>query len=426
MSTKMKINSQIFQDSNNTYYPKDEEEVSNLIKEFHKKNLPTEIVGTNSKSFIGNKTQASNKISLSKLSGIIDYFPEELYIKVKAGTPLEDVEKALEKNNQELAFEPIDFGFIENGKSNKGTVAGCLSCNYAGSRRFKVGSVRDHVLGFQGINGKGDIIKSGGTVVKNVTGYDLSKLVTGSFGTLSVLTEITLKVLPKKSFSNTVVIDVKDNKTIYDLFDKIAGSSSEVSGATFIPEEPKDENYLKNRDKIFKFNDLDFKGPFLAFRVEGDKVSINEKIKSLTKELQLNTFRTFLLDTYQSEPFWKKINNLELFETTKNNLMRIVIEPSNGSKMMKYLGNKFKYYIDWCGSLFWVEVPAKKNVKIKEIKKTTKEFGGYLTIIKTSADYDYEESIFTIDDVRLIISKKIKESFDPKRILNPGKMYRGV
>ena len=426
MSTKMKINSQIFQDSNNTYYPNDEAEVSNLIKEFHKKNLPTEIVGTDSKSFIGNKTQTSNKISLSKLSGIIDYFPEELYIKVKAGTPLEDVEKALEKNNQELAFEPIDFGFIENGKSNKGTVAGCLSCNYAGSRRFKVGSVRDHVLGFQGINGKGDIIKSGGTVVKNVTGYDLSKLVTGSFGTLSVLTEITLKVLPKKSFSNTVVIDVKDNKTIYDLFDKIAGSSSEVSGAAFVPEEPKDENYFKNRDKIFKFNDLDFKGSFLAFRVEGDKVSINEKIKSLTKELQLNAFKTFLLDTYQSEPFWKKINNLELFETTKNNLMRIVIEPSNGSKMMKYLGNKFKYYIDWCGSLFWVEVPAKKNMKIKEIKKTTKEFGGYLTIIKTSADYDYEESIFTIDDVRLIISKKIKESFDPKRILNPGKMYRGV
>src|SRR6056300_1684897 len=384
MSTKMKINSQIFQDSNNTYYPKDEAEVSNLIKEFHKKNLPTEIVGTDSKSFIGNKTQASNKISLSKLSGIMDYFPEELYIKIKAGTPLEDVEKALEKNNQELAFEPIDFGFIENGKSNKGTVAGCLSCNYAGSRRFKVGSVRDHVLGFQGINGKGDIIKSGGTVVKNVTGYDLSKLVTGSFGTLSVLTEITLKVLPKKSFSNTVVIDVKDNKTIYDLFDKIAGSSSEVSGAAFVPEEPKDENYFKNRDKIFKFNDLDFKGSFLAFRVEGDKVSINEKIKSLTKELQLNTFKTFLLDSYQSEPFWKKINNLELFEKTK------------------------------------------KNMKIKEIKKTTKEFGGYLTIIKTSADYDYEESIFTIDEVRLIISKKIKESFDPKRILNPGKMYRGV
>ena len=426
MSMKTKINSQIFQDSNNTYFPKTEEEVSVLIKEFYKKNLPTEITGTNTKSFIGNKTQASNKISLSKLSGIIDYFPEELYIKVKAGTPIQEVEHALEKNNQELAFEPIDFGFIKNGKSNKGTVAGYLSCNYAGSRRFKVGSVRDHVLGFQGVNGKGDIIKSGGTVVKNVTGYDLSKLITGSFGTLSVLTEITLKVLPKKKISNTVVIDVNDYKKIYNLFDKISGSSSEVSGAVFIPEEPDDKNFQKNRDKIFKFNDLDFKGSFLAFRVEGDKVSVNEKIKSLTNELELNSFKTFLLDSYQSDPFWKKINNLELFENTENNLMRIVIEPSNGSKMMKYLSNKYKYYIDWCGSLFWVEVPAKKNMKIKEIKKTTKDFGGYLTIIKTSSDYDYEESIFTIDDVRLLISKKIKESFDPKRILNPGKMYRGV
>ena len=426
MSTKVKINSQIFQDSNNTYYPKSEEEVSNLIKELHKKSLPTEIIGTNTKNFIGNKTQASNKISLSKLNGIIDYLPEELYIKVKAGTLLEEVEKALEKNDQELAFEPIDFGYIANGKSNKGTVAGYLSCNYAGSRRFKVGSVRDHVLGFKAVNGKGDVFKSGGTVVKNVTGYDLSKLVSGSFGTLCVLTEITLKVLPKKKFSNTMVIDVKDNKKIYELFDKISSSSSEVSGAVFVPEEPDDENYLKSRDRIFKFNDLDFKGSFLAFRVEGDKISINEKIKALTEELQLKTFKTFLLDIYQSEPFWKKINNLELFEKTQNNLLRIVIEPSSGSKLMKYLSNKFKYYIDWCGSIFWIEVPAKKNMKIKELKDKSKEYGGYLTIIKTSPDFDYEETIFTVDDVRLMISKKIKESFDPKRILNPGKMYRGV
>jgi glycolate oxidase FAD binding subunit len=426
MFIKMKINSQIFQDSNNTYHPKNEEEVSNLIKELYKKNLSTELVGTNTKSFIGNKTQTANKTSLSSLSGIIDYYPEELYIKVKACTPLDEVEKALEKNNQELAFETIDFGYIENGKSNKGTVAGYLSCNYAGSRRFKVGSVRDHVLGFKGVNGKGDIIKSGGTVVKNVTGYDLSKLITGSFGTLVALTEITLKVLPKKNLSNTIVIDVKDNKLIYELFNKISSSSSEVSGAVYVPEEPKDKNYTKNRDKIFKFNDLDFKGSFLAFRIEGDKISIKEKIKALSKELEINTYKTYLLDNYQSDPFWKKINNLELFEKTQNNLLRIVIEPSNGSKMMQYLGNKFKYYIDWCGSLIWLEVPPKKNIKVKEIKKIAKEYGGYLTIIKTSPEYDYEETIFTVDDVRLIISKKIKESFDPKRIFNPGKMYRGI
>ena len=199
MSTEMKKNSQIFQDSNNTYYPEDELQVSNIVKELYKKNQSTELIGTGTKNFIGNKMQAAKKLSLSKLSGIVEYLPEELYIKVKANTPLELVEQELEKNNQELAFEPIDFGFIESGKSDKGTIAGYLACNYAGSRRFKVGSVRDHILGFRGVNGKGDIIKSGGTVVKNVTGYDLSKLVAGSFGTLVALTEITLKVLPKKN-----------------------------------------------------------------------------------------------------------------------------------------------------------------------------------------------------------------------------------
>ena len=426
MSTKVKINSQIFQDSNNIFYPKNEQEVSDLIKELYKKNSSTELIGTNSKSFIGNKTQSANTLSMSKISGIIEYLPEELYIKVKACTPIEEIEKALDKNNQELAFEPMDFGFIETGKSNKGTIAGYLSCNFAGSRRFKVGSVRDHILGFKGVNGKGDVIKSGGTVVKNVTGYDLSKLIAGSFGTLVALTEVTLKVLPKKKLSNTIAIYVDDKKTVFELFNQMSSSSSEISGAVYIPLEPNEDDFQKNRDVVFKFNDLKYEGSFLAIRVEGDKISINEKIKALTKELNLEKYKTTILDVYQSVPFWKKINNLELFSKTKNNLIRLVITPSNGVKMMQFLGNKFKYYIDWCGSLFWVEVPAKKNMKIKELKKISQDYGGYLTIVKTSDEYDYEETLFTINDVRLLISEKIKKSFDPKRIFNPGKMYRGI
>ena len=426
MSIEEKRNSQIFQDSNKTYYPENEIEVSNVVKELYKKNLPTELIGTGSKSFIGNRIQSANKLSLSKLSGIVEYLPEELYIKVKANTPLERIEEELEKNNQELAFEPIDFGFIENGKSNKGTIAGYLSCNFAGSRRFKVGSVRDHILGFRGVNGKGDIIKSGGTVVKNVTGYDLSKLVTGSFGTLVALTEVVLKVLPKKNLSNTIVIHTEDKNLVKELFEKISSSSSEISGAAYVPEEPQDENYNHNKEMIFKFNDLNSKGSFLALRVEGDKASIEERNKALTKELELNKLNISILDVHQSVPFWKKINNLELFAETKNNLLRAVVPPSKGNELMQKLGNKYKYYIDWCGSLYWIEVQSKKNMKIIEIKKLIKELGGYLTIIKTSPDYDYEETIFTVDDTRLIISEKIKKSFDPKRIFNPGKMYRGI
>ena len=426
MSTEMKKNSQIFQDSNNTYYPEDELQVSNIVKELYKKNQSTELIGTGTKNFIGNKMQAAKKLSLSKLSGIVEYLPEELYIKVKANTSLELVEQELEKNNQELAFEPIDFGFIESGKSDKGTIAGYLACNYAGSRRFKVGSVRDHILGFRGVNGKGDIIKSGGTVVKNVTGYDLSKLVAGSFGTLVALTEITLKVLPKKKLSNTIIIHTEDKKLINELFEKISSSSSEISGAVFIPEEPEDENYVHNKEEVFKFNDLESKGSFLALRLEGDRISINEKIKALTDELGLDELNSTTLGVHQSIPFWKKINNLELFKATKNNLLRVVIPPSKGNKLMQYLGNKYKYYIDWCGSLYWIEVQAKKTSKVGEIKKLIEEIEGYITIIKTSNEFDYEETIFTVDDTRLLISEKIKKSFDPKRIFNPGKMYRGI
>ena len=426
MSTEVRKNSQIFQDSNNTYYPEDETQISSIVKELFKKNQPTEVVGLGSKIFIGNKIQSAKKLSLSRLSGIIEYLPKELYIKVKANTPVEVIEKELEKNNQELAFEPIDFGFIKNGKSNKGTIAGCLSCNFAGSRRFKVGSVRDHILGFRGVNGKGDIIKSGGTVVKNVTGYDLSKLISGSFGTLVALSEITLKVLPKKKSSNTIAIYTENKKLVNELFDKISSSSSEVSGAVYVPEEPKDDSYNQNKEMIFKFNDLKSQGSFLALRIEGDKLSIEERIKVLTQELELKNFNTSILDVHQSVPFWKKINNLELFGNTKNNLLRAVIPPSKGNEFIQKIGNKFKYYIDWCGSLYWIEVHSKKNSNITEIKKLIIELGGYLTIVKKSNDFDYEETTFTIDETRLLISEKIKKSFDPKRIFNPGKMYRGI
>ena len=422
----MRKNSQIFQDSNNTYYPEDETQISSIVKELFKKNQPAEVVGLGSKIFIGNKIQSAKKLSLSRLSGIIEYLPKELYIKVKANTPVEVIEKELEKNNQELAFEPIDFGFIKNGKSNKGTIAGCLSCNFAGSRRFKVGSVRDHILGFRGVNGKGDIIKSGGTVVKNVTGYDLSKLISGSFGTLVALSEITLKVLPKKKSSNTIAIYTENKKLVNELFDKISSSSSEVSGAVYVPEEPKDDSYNQNKEMIFKFNDLKSQGSFLALRIEGDKLSIEERIKILTKELELENFNTSILDIHQSVPFWKKINNLELFGNTKNNLLRAVIPPSKGNEFIQKIGNKFKYYIDWCGSLYWIEVHSKKNSNITEIKKLIIDLGGYLTIVKKSNDFDYEETTFTIDETRLLISEKIKKSFDPKRIFNPGKMYRGI
>jgi glycolate oxidase FAD binding subunit len=426
MFTEEKKNSQISQDSDNVYKPVDEIETSNFIKEIYKKNLPTEIIGTNTKNFIGNKLQCAKVLDLSRLSGIVEYLPEELYIKVKAGTPISLIEESLEKNNQQLAFEPIDFGYLKDSKSNKGTAAGQLSCNFSGSRRFKVGSLRDHILGFRGVNGKGDIIKSGGTVVKNVTGYDLSKLVTGSFGTLTALTEITFKVLPKKDSISTLVIYSEDNKIISHLFEQLLSSSNEISGAVYMPVEPNNKNYTKNIEKIFKFNNLKSEEPFVVIRIEGSKKSIDERIQDISQELQTNKMKTSILDFYQSKLFWEKINNLELFSGTKNNLLRAVIPPAKSLDFMKYLKNNFKYYIDWCGSLFWIEVLEEENIQIKEIKEIIINLGGYLTIVKKSQSLSSDIDIFTINDTRLLLSKKIKESFDPKKLLNPGKMYRGL
>ena len=384
MSTEVRKNSQISQDSDFILKPANEEEASLIVKDLYNKNLPTEIVGSNSKNFIGNKLQCAKKLDLSQLSGIVEYLPQELYIKVKACTPIIEIEEILKKNNQQLAFEPIDFGYINSSKSNKGTAAGYLSCNFSGSRRFKSGSVRDHVLGFRGINGKGDIIKSGGTVVKNVTGYDLSKLITGSFGTLVALTEITFKVLPKKNSSSTLVIHESNKEEIAKLFNNIQNSSNEISGSVFLPIEPNNLKYVKNREKIFKFNDLKIEGSLLAVRMEGSKKSIDERIQGLTNELNLKNKKKSILGVHQSVLFWEKINNLEIFTNTKNAIVRVVIPPSKCIDMIKYLNNKYKYYIDWCGSLFWIEILDMNQEKLTIIKNYVINLNGYLTVIKNS------------------------------------------
>jgi len=426
MSIEEKKNFQISQDFNDILKPDNEEEVSLIVKDLYKKNLPTEIIGSNSKNFIGNKLQCAKVLDLSKISGIVEYLPEELYIKVKACTPIVEIEEILKKNNQQLAFEPIDFGYINSSKSNKGTAAGYLSCNFSGSRRFKYGSVRDHILGFRGVNGRGDIIKSGGTVVKNVTGYDLSKLITGSFGTLIALTELTFKVLPKKNSSSTLIIHEDNKVEIAKLFNNLQGSSNEISGSVFVPIEPSNKKFNKNREEIFKFNDLKYEGPFLAIRMEGSKKSIDERIRDLSIELDLKNKKKSILDVHQSLLFWEKINNLELFSNIKNSLVRVVMPPSKCINLMKYLDHDYKYYIDWCGSLFWIEILDMNQKKLIIMKDYITNLGGYITVIKNSENLPLLQDIFTIDETRLYISKKIKESFDPKRIFNPGKMYKGV
>jgi len=421
-----KQNSPTYQDSNSTVYPEKEKEVSNLIKKFYKSNIPIEIVGSGSKRKIGKPLQCAKVLNLSKINGIIEYLPEELYIKVKACTPLEQIEKELKKNNQQLAFEPINFGYLLNGKSDSGTAAGQVACNISGPRRFKVGSVRDHVLGFRGVNGRGDIIKSGGTVVKNVTGYDLSKLICGSYGTLVVLTEITFKVLPLPQESKTLIIHDQQLESASDFLDRSISSSSDVSGATFLPIQPENNGCMMDVEKTFKLNDLKHKGSLTAIRIEGSKNSIEQRVQNLINELQIVDTNISILETYQSEIFWNKVKNLEFFSLSKNNILRIVVPPSECIKLVYQLSNKFKYFLDWGGALMWLEAYELSEEMFESIRKKVVKLGGYVTMIKNSDYLPYVEDVFTINSDRFNISQNIKKSFDPKRILNPEKMYTGI
>jgi len=352
--------------------------------------------------------------------------PEELYIKVKSGTSIKNIEEELKKNKQQLAFEPINFGYLFSGKSNFGTAGGMVGCNISGPRRFKSGSVRDHVLGFRGINGKGEIIKSGGTVVKNVTGYDLSKLVCGSYGTLVALTEITFKVLPEPDENKTIVIHNLKLESAAYLLNQATSSSNDVSGAVYLPTEPKNVNCIMDIEKTFKLNDLQYTGSLTALRIEGSKNSIDERTQNLKKELKIVNLEVSNLQTHQSEIFWNKIKNLELFSLTKNCIIRIVIPPSECVKLIYQFSNHFKYYLDWGGALIWMEATGLTEEMFNSIRRKVAKTGGYLSMIKTSKELPFVEEVFTIDSGKFDITQSIKKSFDPKKILNPGKMYTGI
>jgi len=419
MFMEEKQNFQTFQDFNTTIFkPKSKEEISQIIKECYKKNIPLEISCYKSKKNIGRNFQAEKTLNLSEYTGIIEYKPEELYIKVKAGTSLKEIKSELDKHNQQLAFEPVDFGLLFNGKNNEGSIGGVVACNFAGPRRFKVGSARDHVLGFQGVNGKGEVIKSGGTVVKNVTGYDLSKILSGSFGTLTVLTEISIKVLPKPPSNKTLIINSPHLKKALEFLRLALSSSSDPSGGVFYPE------YFKNH---FTFNDLTIKGPITAIRIEGLNQSVEYRITKLREELKVDNNEHVILETEQSNIFWEKTKCLQVFSELKNNLIRIVVPPSESFDIINKLKiYNVKYFIDWGGNLIWVQLDNISLKTLRDIKEFVVKASGYLTVIKIEENLKASVDIFTIDPIKYKITEKIKKSFDPKRILNPGKMYSGI
>ena len=396
-----------------TFKPETSAQVVEAIAWASGEEAPIEIRGTGTKRGFGRPMGDGNRtvghvVDLSGLSGITLYEPEELVLSAWAGTPLAEIEAAVAEQGQMLAFEPPRFSRLYGEEG--GTLGGMIACNLAGPRRIKAGAARDHILGIEAVTGRGELVKSGGRVVKNVTGYDISKLLTGSFGTLAALTQITIKVLPAPETVETIIVPGLDPADAVRAMSLALNSSHEVSAAVHIPAELVEA--VPGGDGA----------AVTAIRVEGFVPSVGARSESLQKLLR-DVGAVATLDKAASAAFWNAVRDVEPFVGSKAPLWRLSVTPSEAPGIAASMGGPAM--LDWGGGLIWSASPAQNATAIRE---TMAAFGGgHATLIRAEDSDRRTVPVFQPQPAPLAaLSQRVKESFDPRHILNPGRMYEGV
>jgi glycolate oxidase FAD binding subunit len=381
---------------------------------------PLELAGRGTKRALGRPFQATHTLDLSDLTGVTLYEPEELVLSARAGTPLAELEALLAENRQQFAFEPTDFGPLLGGEAGKQTIGGVVSCNLAGPRRVKAGAVRDHFLGCQAVSGRGEAFKAGGRVVKNVTGYDLPKLIAGAYGTLAVLTEVTLKVLPAPEHTRTVLIRGLDDATAIRVMALALQSPYEVAGAAHVP---------AALTGGFGVDELGG-GAATAIRLEGFGPSIEYragKFRDLFRDFGTVEF----LERDPSLAFWAAVRDVKPFVAQPERLVwRLSVPPADGARVAAEIASKLpaQAYFDWGGGLVWLAVdPTVERAGQNVIRDAVRPGGGHATLIRAPDTLRASADVFHPQAAALAaLSARVKETQDPKRIFNPGRMYAGV
>jgi glycolate oxidase FAD binding subunit len=377
-----------------------------------------EIVGHGSKRGIGRAAQWDLSLDLSDLSGITLYEPDELILSAKAGTPIAEIEALLAKSKQELAFEPIDYGPVFGAAPNldgksRGTIGGVLAANLSGPRRIKAGAARDHFLGFTAVSGRGETFKSGGRVVKNVTGYDLCKLMAGSWGTLAALTDVTVKVLPRAETEETVLVLGLDDAAAARAMSAAMGSPNDVSGAAHFPA-PLAASIQAEAGKAIT-----------ALRLEGVAPSVVHRRRAL-EELLKPCGEMAVLEEAASRDVWRVIRNVMPFTGGARSLWRISVAPTRGHEVAAAIGEGAEYFYDWAGGLIWAALPAEGDGGATQVRRAVAA-NGHATLIRAPAAIRASVPVFEPQAAALAgLTKRVKESFDPKGVFGPGRMYAGV
>ena len=389
-----------------TLAPRDSKELQQAVEWALNEGVTLDVRGGGSKLSLGKPMTCDQVLDLSALTGIVDYAPEELVITLRAGTPLREVEALLAQRNQMLAFEPPDLGPLlgrEPGpRKMGGTLVGALMGNLAGPRRLSAGAARDHLLGFSGVNGRAEAFKSGGRVMKNVTGYDLSKLLAGSWGTLAVLDEVSVKVLPAPDQTATLLLKGLSDGAAVKAMCAAMGSPHEISGAAHV------------------------RGT-TALRVEGVAPSVQARLKGL-RELMVDSAAAIEeLGTLESRAFWREVRDAAPLEAGPDSIVwRISCPPSEGPAIVSRIRTRqpaLKVLYDWSGGLIWLALPASADADHLVVRAALGATGGHATLVRAPQMVREAVPVFQPQSPALAaLAQRVKESFDPKGLFHPGRM----
>ena len=384
---------------------------------------PVELIGGGSKRGLGRPLQTAHTLDLSHLSGIRDYAPSELVLTAGAATSLAEIERALAEAGQMLAFEPPDWrGLlgVPDRESAGPTLGGILACNLSGPRRIGAGAARDHFLGFRAVSGRGEVFKAGGKVVKNVTGYDLSKLMAGSYGTLAALEEVTVKLLPRPEAIATVLFAGIAPAASVRLMAAALASPHEVSGAAYLSPRTAMPLALPS-------------GPgMVALRVEGPAPSVNFRRDSLVREHSAAGTAHILGDT-ESIAFWRAIGEAApLAGLGERAVWRISVAPARGAALAETIAQTLDavWFLDWGGGLLWASVAEQGDAGAAVIRQAIRgpdgRGTGHATLVCGSPGLRRAVAPFEPQPAPLAaLSRRVKDAFDPAHILNPGRMVEG-
>ena len=409
---------------------RDAKDVEQVVRAAIASEQPLEIIGHGSKRQIGQPMATNAVLDISALNAVSSYEPNELIITVQAGAPLADVQSLIDAKNQQFAFEPMDTSVL-TGVSGNGTIGGMIGAGLAGPRRIRAGGARDHLLGAHAVSGFGDSFKTGGRVVKNVTGYDLCKLLTGSWGTLAVMTEVTLKVMPKPESERTLLLRGLDDLAANRAMTAALGSPFDVSGAAHLP----NSAFRPAGGALAELGSQGLGSQGLAvtlIRLEGIAASVADRAGSLSKMLASFGAVEMLQDEV-SIAVWRAIRDVEPFASRGSlgawPVWRIVCPPASGGALGQQLsrdtGGDVIY--DWGGGLIWAALPQKPDAQAALVRQRVEAAGGHAMLIRASELVRSNVDVFHPQPGGLAdLSERVRNSFDPKTILNRGRLTRGT